>query len=356
MAFELERMAFSAWRTTHRKGLWTDVFILRISPSAGLPPWAYAVGIRRLAALLIRKRPEASLWVQLDGPGRWYLQTMRAALGWRAKLPIAISPPSSLPHPDRHDYLVLPWLSASKPQAPVRVATTPHPCGPVELACLQVLARIERGSAPEVASLSGIEEAQALAALESLTARNLIAPQHGKEAIWQLRHKGLSMALRSWGIPIKAAFACRKERALSDPDGEHRRISRLWPGWLRAAWPQVDIWAGWSEAGLPGLAQTPDGLAWGRMAGVETLFWLEVESGHDSREGLRRKIRRRFVQAVEYVREQEMALVFALLGRAWVCEAVRPAFVNIPDTVAVVLGNWREPGHLPLTEWGRVEW
>jgi hypothetical protein len=89
---------------------------------------------------------------------------------------------------------------------------------------------------------------------------------------------------------------------------------------------------------------------------LETLFWLEVESGHGSREEIRQKIRRRFTQAANYADEKKVGLVFALLGRDWVCEAARPAFVNLPENVAVTIGNWKEEGRLPMTEWGRVEW
>jgi len=39
---------------------------------------------------------------------------------------------------------------------------------------------------------------------------------------------------------------------------------------------------------LPGLPQIPDALNWGSMSGRETLFWLEVDSGHgSSREEIR---------------------------------------------------------------------
>jgi hypothetical protein len=81
------------------------------------------------------------------------------------------------------------------------------------------------------------------------------------------------------------------------------------------------------------------------MGGLETIFWLEVDSGHGSREDIRKKPRRRFAQAVDYAAEKE-------LGRDWVCEAVRPAFVGLPDKVAVAMGNWQKMGRLPLTEWG----
>lgn len=361
MAVLFENQIFSDWRTFQKDGQWSDVFILRISPFAGLPPVEYALGMYRLASWLIRKRPSASLWVQVEGPGGWYRETLRSVLRWKGKLPIAVSAPSSLGKPDLFDYVVFPWLEPQRPPDLKRWKGGALPLNGQALSCLQVLARIERGTLDEVASLAGLHPFSAQAVLGELAQAGQVAREEEnskKEQIirWRIKREGLSLVLRSWGLPKEVPFARRKELSLSDPTGEHRRISRLWPLWLRAAWPQVQIWTGWSELSLPGLPQTPDGLAWGMMDGHETLFWLEVESGHASRNEIRKKIRRRFTSAVEYVKEKKLRLVFALLGRDWVCEAARLAFVNIPEDVAVTIGNWQEVGHLPLTEWGRVEW
>jgi hypothetical protein len=361
MAVLFENQVFSAWQTSEKSQQWTDVFMLRISPQAGLPPVEYALGMYRLAGWLIRKRPSASLWVQVDGPGVWYRETLRAVLRWKGKLPIAVSAPSSLGQPDLFDYVVFPWLEPHRPPEVKRVKQEALPLSRPDLLCLQILGRIEKGTLPEIASLGGIAPSLTQTGLNALEAAGWVAreaTQSRKETVpvWRIRREGLSLALRSWGIPRDVSFTRRKELALSDPTGEHRRISRLWPAWLQTAWPHVQIWAGWSEASLPGLPQTPDGLAWGLMDGLETLFWLEVESGHASRNEIRQKIRRRFTSAVEYVQEKKLHLVFALLGRDWVCDAARPAFINIPEEAAVTIGNWQEVGRLPLTEWGRVEW
>ena len=135
---------------------------------------------------------------------------------------------------------------------------------------------------------------------------------------------------------------------------EHRRVSRPWLFWLGSAWPHIQVWTGWNEIKLPGLPQQiPDALAWGSMSGLETLFWLEVDSGHGSLEEIRKKTRLRFMQAVNYAHERES---WGWLGSDWVCNAARLAFVNLPENVVVTIGNWQELGHLPMTEWGRVEW
>jgi hypothetical protein len=356
-----ENMLFSDWRTTQKDGQWLDIFVLRISPFASLPPVEYALGMYRLASVLIRKRPNAALWVQVESPGRWYLETMRSVLRWKGKLPITVTAPSSLAKPDLFDFLVLPYWEPKRPSEPVRVKGDPLSFSSQALACLQTLGRIETGTLPEIASLAGLPAADAQVGLSSLEQTGLVVRfeiNDKKERVitWRLKRDGLSLALRSWGIPKDVSFGRRKEMALSDPTGEHRRISRLWPVWLRSAWPHAQVWSGWSEASLPGLLLTPDGLAWGSLYGQETLFWLEVESGHSTREEIRRKIRRRFVLAGEYAKEKKIGLVFALLGREWVCDAARPAFVDTPHHVAVTLGDWRNENHLPFTEWGRVEW
>lgn len=361
MTILFENMQFYDWRTSEKNGQWADVFIQHISPQAGLPPLEYGLGMYRLAALLMRKRRSASLWVQVEGPGRWYRETLRSVLRWKGKLPIAVTARSTLSRPDLYDYVVFPYLEPTRPSELKRVKADAPPCDENALLCLQILGRIERGSFDEVASLAGLAPVHAQASLEALAQAGWVLREEKKVkketmVTWQIRREGLSLALRSWGIPKEVSFARRRELAMSDPEGEHRRISRLWPAWLRTAWPHARVWAGWSEVGLPGLSQIPDALVWGYVGGLETLFWLEVESGHGSREEIRKKIRCRFVQAANYAKDKQVGLVFALLGRDWVCEAARPAFVGLPEKVAVTIGNWQEFGHLPLTEWGRVEW
>jgi len=47
-------------------------------------------------------------------------------------------------------------------------------------------------------------------------------------------------------------------------------------------------------------------------------------------------------------------LVYAQLSSDWVHEAARWACVNLPKEVAVVMGNIRRFGELPMLEWGNV--
>ncbi|MCL4560086.1 MAG: hypothetical protein M1281_05680, partial [Chloroflexi bacterium] len=213
----------------------------------------------------------------------------------------------------------------------------------------QVLARLETAYTAEVASLAGISLPTARQALRGLQNRQLVEREGGDVfPIWKVRRAGISLALRSWGLPPGVAFPTRRERSSST--GRHRRAARLWPAWLRRAWPQAEVWTGWSEVAMGRLR--PDALAWGKLAGREALFWLEVESGNASRETLRRKITRRFEQASIYTRRFSLFLVFALLAPPWVRQAVVEIFVQLPGDAAVVLADWKAFGMLPVPQWG----
>ncbi len=144
------------------------------------------------------------------------------------------------------------------------------------------------------------------------------------------------------------AFPIRRER--SSATSHHRRTARLWPAWLRRAWLQAEVWAGWSEVALGRLR--PDALVWGKLSEREALFWLEVESGNASREALRRKPARSFERALAYTRRFSLPLVFALLAPPWVRQAVVEIFVQVPGEAAVVLSDWKAFGALPVPQWG----
>ncbi len=200
--------------------------------------------------------------------------------------------------------------------------------------------------AERVAALAAVSARQALRGLQS---RRLVGREGGEAyPIWKVRRAGLSRALRSWGLPPGVAFPTRRER--SSATGRHRRTARLWPAWLRRAWPQAEVWAGWSEVAMGRLRL--DALAWGKLAGREVLFWLEVESGKASRETLRRKTARRFERALLYARRFSLSLVFALLAPPWVRQAVIGIFVGLPEDAAVVLADWKAFGALPVPQWG----
>ena len=106
--------------------------------------------------------------------------------------------------------------------------------------------------------------------------------------------------------------------------------------------------------GIPGLAVIPDGLVWGRIQGYETLFWLEVGDDHKTKEQILEVTSTRLRQAIELSKRTGVRLVFALLSVPWVHEAARWACVNLSENVAVVMGERRWFGELPVMEWRKV--
>jgi hypothetical protein len=253
-----------------------------------------------------------------------------------------------------------------------------------ELMCLRVLDRLQEGYTAEIAALAGLSLDTARKNLQILVEKDyavynvgtVMKPKHelspkqlvliGEKSFgrvdpekklrypfYKITRKGNSLALRSWGIPPGYYFPERWEFR-KPSDSRHRKILRKWPAWLRKAWPHTQVWTGWSEVYIKGLDATPDALAWGSFGDYETLFWLEVESGHQSSERIIQKINRRLNQASAYGKSMKLNVVFVLLAMPWVQKMAGPALVNIQDHVAVVTEDWNNFGHLPMAEWGRV--
>lgn len=70
----------------------------------------------------------------------------------------------------------------------------------------------------------------------------------------------------------------------------------------------------------------PDALAWGRIQGYETLFWLEVGDDHKSRPEVEANMRIRLRDALTLSRRTNMRMVFAFLGPKWVQDAASWGF------------------------------
>jgi hypothetical protein len=248
------------------------------------------------------------------------------------------------------------------------------------LASLRVLDRLWEGYTSEIAALTGLSLDTTRKALRILVEKeyaayivDVVKPAKFKQLVligeksfgrenpgqkkfypfYKITRKGNSIALRSWGIPPGYYFPERGE-SREPEDSRHRKTLRKWPAWLKKGWPHAQVWTGWSEVYLKGLDATPDALAWGSFDDYETLFWLEVESGHQSSERITQKINRRLNQAAAYAKSMRVHVVFVLLAMPWVQKAAGPALVNIQDHVAVVTGDWNDFGHLPVAEWGKV--
>lgn len=371
---------FQDWRAIeYPPAGWTDTFVFSMQHDAGLPPDDYAEALKKLTGQLIKLRRGASVWVKVDGPGMWYAREVRRVLRG-APLAVAVTPADVL-QPRVESFSFIPQTKKVPPGLPPRAEE--WYLGDLSrdaLACLRVLARVHNGYTTEIAALVGFGIDLARKMLRVLIENNyavyiddFVKPAKpkqmtlidGKEVgrsnpdekksypFWQVTKKGTSIALRSWGLPPDHYFPERKEFR-TPMDSRHRRVARQWPAWVRKAWSHAEVWTGWSEVYIKGLAATPDALAWGRLDGGETLFWLEVESGHSSRQVIQKKISRRLGQASAYSESMKVRLVFVLLAMPWVQEAARAALASIPDTVAVVTGDWKEFGKLPVVEWGKV--
>ena len=372
---------FPGWRSIeYPPAGWTDTFIFKMSPDAGLPPDAYAGAVKMLTWQLKKlHHGAASLWIQVDGPGRWYAREVRRYLKG-ASISIAVTS-SSVDQPQANDFWPpLPMSRVPSPPPPQIEEWCLGDLSKEELACLRVLNRLREGYVPEIAALAGAESGIALKAIQSLVEKEYTScivdadrsatpmqmvsiwgkyfgradPDQKKGyPVYKISRKGSSIALRSWGIPPNYYFWERWE-CRTPVDSRHRKILRTWPAWVKKAWSYAEVWSGWSEVYLKGVDATPDALAWGTFNQYETLFWLEVESGHRSSSKLIQVINRRLNQAAAYARCTKMHVVFVLLAMPWVQKAAGPALVGLQDHMAVVTGDWNDFGHLPVAEWGKV--
>lgn len=356
---------------------WTDTFILPVRHDMALPPWDYAEVVNTVMPLLRKLRRGASLWVPVIAPGEWYFEEVKYALR-NASIPVAVTRDRNPPG----------ILDFSRPPAvydvPCRGGVPADSSSIADLSdyalkCLLVMARLTVAYTNEVASSSIIKDRACRTALGELEKHGYVEYHKNDTYIdshlssfrqrssrgekkdedvwpyWRIRRPGLSAALRAWGVPAGEVFGYRSERNRL-LDSVHRRRSRQWPKWLSKALPHAEIFAGWSEVGIPGLKANPDALAWGMLQGHETLFWLEVESGHSSKNLILDKTTVRWLKAAGYADAVGVHLVFVLLAMPWVRDAARLAFMDVPKTSAVIVADWSRQnfGHLPFPKWGEV--
>lgn len=369
MAYEVGKLAVPHWQNVEvDNGLFTYTFIFQISSDEGLPPAAYGEVIRKYLFTISKVYRFASVWIQVYSPGLWYQREIWRGLQ-KTCVPVAVTRGDTLPN--RFGFNSLPCTYPYKMIPPVYVPGWYSRVSSNELACLRVLARIQRGLVSEIASLAGFSASTARTALNELQAREFVelvnpfenktihSPYSRKYPYWVLKRPGLKVALRSWMVPPGANFPSRVEATHGSGEvSRHKMTQRLWPAWLKKSLgSDIELWAGWTEVDLTDLNLTPDALVWGRFQNHETLFWLEVESGHDSGTKIFRKILRRLQLATKYTRERNMRLVFTLLTRPWVQRDVGPIidWEGIKDHVAVLVGDWMEFGELPRVRWGNVQ-
>jgi hypothetical protein len=342
-------------------GQWTDSFVYSISYNNGLPPWDYARALQTNISILEKYRRGASLWIQVDSPGTWYLEQVRKML---QDSPVAVAVTQSGIEPDLHDFSLFPTRfprpSLQAPQAP---DWQPEIVSDDALHVLRALVRIKEGYTSEIASLAGFGKWKTRERLKDLAKQGFLShnakppkdwdPKKQYYPIWQVNRKGTSLALRSWRVSSGVKFNAYRERR-NNPNSRHRRTSRLFMDSMRKSWRGTEIWAGWSEVQIPGLRTAPDALAWGRLDGQETLFWLEVEGGGTSGKKIMERSAKRFRKAILYARENDVHCVFVLLAKPWAGRAARLAFEGVPENVAVVVADWKKFGKLSVPQWERV--
>lgn len=337
---------------------WTDTFVYSISYQDGLPPWDYARALHASTLILDKYRRGASLWVQVDSPGKWYQEQVRKELRGS---PIAVAVTPKGIEPGLYDFSLMPRRFANPSlQAPEAPDWQPDTVSDDALQVLRVLTRVKEGYKAEIASLTGFSHWKTLDRLKQLQDGGFVALRkqppkdwnHPKRyyPIWQAKRKGTSLALRSWRVSSGVKFSAYKERR-KNPDGKHRRTSRLFMDSMRKSWGGTQIWTGWSEVQIPGIRTAPDALAWGRFDSRETLFWLEVESGGTSGRKIMERSAKRFQKAILYAKENDVHLIFVLLGKPWAGKAARLAFTGVPEDVAVVVEDWKKFGKLPVPRW-----
>ena len=340
---------FSDWVSLPFDDGWTDTFIIHISALACLPPFVYEDPLKRIASYLVRKRRSASIWVQVDSPGEWYALELRSALEG-LRLPYAVTRTGT--QLKWVDFDKPPWVDYCPSKRPPAVPEKPHGLSPDAVLCLQALVRMKEGEADEIASLTGLPKDRMISLLAGLEADGYIVRSEGM--FWKCKRKGKSLALRAWGIPPNFAFKRKEESNQWLIGTKHNHRSRLWPHSLRSAWPQAEIWTGWCEVSIPETSVLPDALAWGRLQGYETLFWLEVGDTHKSKMDIETTTVTRLQDAMKLSRRTGMRLVYTQLSTNWVHEAARWACVNLDADVAVVMGDQGRYGKLPLVEWGKI--
>ncbi|MBW7940170.1 MAG: MarR family transcriptional regulator [Candidatus Omnitrophica bacterium] len=342
---------FSDWVSLQFDDGWTDTFIIRISALACLPPFVYEDPLKRIVSYLVRKRRSASIWVQVDAPGQWYALELRSALEG-LRLPYAVTRTGA--QLKWVDFDKPPWVDYCPSKRPPVAPEKPHGLSPEAVLCLQALVRMKEGEADEIASLTGLPRDGMKSLLAKLEKAGYVAHSDSLEAYWKCKRKGKSLALRSWGIPPNFEFKRKEESNQWLIGTTHNHRSRLWPHSLRSAWPQAEIWTGWCEVSIPETSVLPDALAWGRLQGYETLFWLEVGDTHKSKVEIETTTVTRLQEALKLCRRTEMRLVYTQLSTNWVHEAARWACVNLDSDMAVVMGDQRKEGKLPLVEWGKI--
>ncbi|MBI4760411.1 MAG: hypothetical protein HZC39_16125 [Chloroflexi bacterium] len=366
MTVRLGDVTFSDWISLEFEGGYTDTFIFDIDALNGLPPFVYHPLLQRLVAEVDRKRPGASLWIRVTSPAEWYLMEVKRSMTDGFSIPYVVTSKDKIP--DYHSFSFGPRLFSPALPRPLKVDDEFSSFSCEELKCLQVLTRNRKGSLEEIASLAGLPETTTHDVLRGLQKKKKVKFKLGEVFqkdkskpkkmdpywMWHPTRKGVSAALRSWGASKGVDFSGVKELNQHLIGTPHRANSRRWLAWLRSAYPLTEIWTGWTEVQLPEISVRPDALAWGRIQGFETMFWLELGDEHKKRMEIQRITRIRLASALEFCQQTGVRLVYAQISPKWVQKAVGMALSPLPPDMAAVTASTRRFGKLPTVEWGAI--
>jgi predicted transcriptional regulator len=342
------------WEPTRYLSGWLDSFRYPVNSCDGLPPSARAEAILGVMKQLKKYRRFPSLWVTVDSPGIWYITELRLAL-FGTRQPIAITAVGE--EPSYGSFFGSPGVYPVKPGAPVfPVSVFDEFSMPqkerAKLRILRALARMSIAGTKEIASTAGYSHTYMRKLLPELVQEGYVLyhergmrEKRIKVPVWEIRRPGIQYAHQSWNIPDNLRFkGIRVEQKYAGQ--KHRKMARMWWAWLKEAYgSDYEIWQTWTE---PSVANThPDALTWGSYKGVETLAWLEVESGKKSGERIVKDMMHRYGQAKRMAQEHDMQMIFAILGQQWVLKFLQnKGFFLISWNIALILENWRNVGYL----------
>lgn len=349
------------WNPGQVNNKWLDLFEYHVNSRDGLPPSARAEAVIVVMKRLNARRRAPCLHVVVDSPGRWYTTALNDSLRGYSQ-PIAIK--GSREGLTFSDFYRMPGLFPVKPAAPdFRVQMFDESLlnrkERSKLQILRNLARVSFAGTKEIASLAGLSHTYARKLLPELVLDRFVEYHNdgfgGKARsypVWEIKRAGVQYVHQSWNIPGNMKF--RGVRAEQKYAGQkHRKIARLWRAWLTKAYESYfEIWQVWPELALE--SAYPDALAWGSYDGVETLAWLEVESGKKSRKDLAKDIVSRFILAKKLAEWFEIQIIFVVLAQPWVLRSLAThGFFIIPENVALAFENWRNFGSLPEPIFGK---
>jgi len=350
----MRRNVPAIWAPVRWSSSWFDLFRYPVNARDGLPPYARAQAILGVMKQLRKYRRSPSLWVTIDAPGSWYMNEIKSILA-SCEQSLAISmigQPISI-----SDFIRLPGNYLARPVTPNFTASvfdesTLNPRERSKLEVLRALARISVAGTKEIASASGFSHTYMRRLLPELVEdRYVVYLEEGsrdkanKYPLWKIKRSGIQYVQLSWNVPDKIGFkGLRVEQKYAGQ--KHRKIARLWWYWLKEAYgSDYKVWQAWSEPSI-GSAH-PDALAWGAYRGVETLAWLEVESGKKSRERTVKDIMIRYKQAKAIAELHNVQMIFVVLAQPWVLKSLQNyALFLIPWNVALIFENWRNTGYL----------